>query len=131
MQGQDCSQGQGCVPGLVCTQQGTASTCQPLPGEGQPCSPFTSGCQPPYACVPDMPPGTGYHCAQAAKEGQPCATIGCDVGLYCNRQDPVNPICKPLLADGAACQQSSECQSGSCGPQLPGTCQPGQFCIGR
>jgi hypothetical protein len=56
-------------------------------------------------------------CVVLPGEGKPCLPLacsdcyGCAAGLHCTLD---TTVCQKRLADGAACQASDECQSGSC-----------------
>ena len=107
-----CTPGTACHPTeLRCTRvqfstsagtpcgEGTTSVCDPL--ENLYCDPTTS------------------RCVRLPGAGEPCMSLGyfsvCGVGLYC-----AGEVCRAKLADGAACELDSWCQSGEC----RGFCQP-------
>jgi hypothetical protein len=108
-QGQPCDLGAtplvGCTGDLLCLPSvsgGTARTCTPAPGAGQPCatfgfsgsvcaagticsSPSSGVCMPVGACGPDLicdaasyckPGDGGFTCAPRAAVGQPCSPAG-------------------------------------------------------
>lgn len=57
-------------------------------------------------------------CVATAAQGQSCAAMPCEQGLYCDGAT----TCQPRKADGAACGGNSECASGACNANQ---CAPG------
>jgi len=149
--GAACDGGDECVAGLNCL----AGTCQTGPGKDEPCLEFQ--CALPLACDPGTLtckplPGEGDACLPAAGNcliGLTCseATMtctkpggvgsacsggligsGCAGAAYCEIADgATSGTCVALKADGAACNDGGECQSGDCTDMLcatPPVCVP-------
>ena len=127
--GADCSRF-GCHTGLYCDRTGGKSVCANPPTLGESCQNSQGVCQKPYFCNP----GKQFVCDQPAGLGQDCTATTCDLGLYCDRNNPPD-ICKAQLPEGATCTGSDQCLSFSCVNNGNGRiCQAGAgniMCVGR
>jgi hypothetical protein len=132
--GEACGTDLECGDGLVCLPQGSGTFCAALPSSGSACplgrcrndneycdaetttcavfglpgdSCATQLCSYAFECDPST-----TTCAQGAHVGQTCIAQECfDAGTYC---DPAQ-TCTPYLADGAMCDETTQC-AGSCDP---------------
>jgi hypothetical protein len=105
----DCA-GTGDSTGYSCVIHQGKGTCQiPVAVEGgNACTKPAAQCVAGYSC------DAGGHCVQDPGSGQPCGPgVTCGTGLRCNS---ATMACAPLIADGKACTQASDCV--------------GQFCVG-
>lgn len=134
--GMACTVSSECGYGLGCIGATGERTCEPLPGEGQPCPDFmcrddgmycdstTGTCAkvglPPSTCTSSSQCSQYYpcnfttgQCTQGPGLGQPCsASSRCfAAGTYC---DSATLMCESLKADGAPCSSSTECASVQC-----------------
>jgi hypothetical protein len=137
--GEPCASGTGgvgCDVGLVCTQKPTGgiTTCQPPPGEGQPCTGTCDPAQPDLYC--DLTKGSANAiCVRRTrvKEGQPCtgtSSVLCEKELYCDYGlAPAAPVCARYHKGGEGCTSSMQCESSRCDPVLK-VCV-GQLCDGK
>ncbi|MFT3691680.1 MAG: hypothetical protein QM831_00980 [Kofleriaceae bacterium] len=117
-----------CADELTCNF--ASKTCQPTPGLGERCDDIQCNsvaliCNSSMTCVPMAVVGdacvTSSDCpwwlactagtctANGAGEPCPCA----DGATFCGG-DPQHPVCVPYRANGAACNQGLECESGVC-----------------
>lgn len=113
--------GEACMPEPGCRDLGTycsptSNTCVALGLAGDACG-TTAPCSPVYQCV-------GGACALRPTLGQSCADQDCIDRSFC---DPATSLCTAPKADGASCQDSSECQ-GECDAQTM-TCKTAPVCI--
>jgi hypothetical protein len=132
-------------PGWECVNRddcagvpGTLTECLPSFGKGV-CVQFAPGTGGDHTCLGDLV-ADGL---SILAFGFPSETVARGVfcpradGLYCAQtDDPATSVCAPLVADGAPCQSSTACASGTCNtPGVPpGTCEPtvsvGAGCLG-
>jgi hypothetical protein len=63
-----------------------------------------------YECAKDSFCAANRHCLALAKENQSCLTQSCASGLFCDTLAVGGPVCRALLAAGAACTSNTECQ---------------------
>ena len=93
--------------GLTCDP--TTQKCLALATVGQPCQ-GDSDCVASAYCASGS---SASQCATRLADGASCATAstGCLTTSYC---DSASTTCKPLLATGASCTDSSECVSQQC-----------------
>jgi hypothetical protein len=139
-QGESCTQNSECAYGLGCTGTTGARICDPLPGPGETCYTTTvvecrdegtvcdtattlctqvggpgmtcdssSDCSMYYPCN-----FTSLQCTRGPALGEACSSSArCfDVGTFCDTAD--TGTCVELRSNGMACQQDTECVSGSC-----------------
>jgi hypothetical protein len=105
-----------CAKDLYCDS--LSYTCKSLPGFGQSCSSTDYQCATPYSCVYN----TGsYTCQQPAGISENCVNPPrtCETDAYCDSSG--TETCEPKLGDGAQCNSSIQCVSGSCGFQTGNT----------
>ncbi len=131
--GDDCSQF-ACGMGLYCDRSTANQVCTALPGLGQPCQVSGDLCAMAYFCNFAKSPAV---CDQPAQLGQDCSQVNCDLGLFCDRSNFQNELCKTQLPDGSLCTSADQCLSQQCfatGTATTETCQPKAVtvqCIGR
>lgn len=142
--GQPCGNGVACAEGLACRFSGEdEGTCQPEPGEGEPCALGTFGpvvCAPGLACLDcTEPPCRDRRCGPPPGDGQPCAAgdVRCAEGLACHVEGEAS-VCRPPVAAGESCGLDESCatglycdfREGRCAPWFaPGTtCRDGNEC---
>lgn len=110
--GGSCNADTPCAPPLSCVGSGSTGTCTAPVGVGGSCIPpdpngyLDSGCLFGLACV-------GGTCAVPPASG-PCGpdiTMPCDESHFC---DEATSNCLPLRANGAGCNDPSQCFSGNC-----------------
>jgi hypothetical protein len=139
--GQPCAFGT-CAPGTQCLDPDAdgIATCQPRPGEGEPCNPHSFDCDgvlvcDPMALVCGAPPGPGETCREGrceagsicvntvceplGGEGEPCGGFGCGDGLRC---DLSTATCVPRAAEGEGCFLVEDCVSGLACDPVTATC---------
>ncbi len=84
------------------------AVCKQISAVGGPCSGDSTCADGAYCakgtCAARLPPGSS--CADTPS--------ACDAASYCDR--PSNGTCKPLQAEGAACETNSQCTTGYCYP---------------
>jgi hypothetical protein len=128
--------GVGCDVGLLCLAIPASSiaTCQPPPGEGQPCTSSCDPAQPDLYC--DLTKGAANAtCVRRTrvKEGQPCtgtSAMLCEQGLYCDYGlTPSTPVCARYRKGGETCTSSMQCESSRCDAVLK-VCV-GELCDGK
>jgi hypothetical protein len=109
-----------CVGGALCAGSEGNRACTAIAlvrTEGTPCSgtpdaPAMCDALAGYACRGDTCRATGD-----GTQGSPCDTsdlgdlVSCEAGLYCKQE---SDTCEDRVAEGAACDRSGMCQSGSC-----------------
>lgn len=108
----------GCGPGLVC--DGASSRCTSLGGLGERCIEGESPCaSPDLVCLEDR-------CELAPTLFDPCdPTVPGHCGFGFCAADGLQATCRPFLAPGAACTDSSECGALSC---IDGRCARPTHC---
>lgn len=102
----------------------TTQTCVALEADGQPCI-EASDCIPADYCAATSSDQTA--CAPRLADGSNCVATpyACLTTSSCN----ASSVCAPLVAIGAACQSSSDCQSGRCVGGKCTTANAGLVCL--
>ncbi len=107
--GSPCVSSAGCVTSAYCDYD--TERCTTRKAAGAECS-ESDECQSGMECVYD---GTGYVCMAPLQLGDACGAGNgfCDENLRCNT-DLSEPVCAPLIALGAECTYSWDCETGYC-----------------
>ncbi|TNE49400.1 MAG: hypothetical protein EP343_12035 [Deltaproteobacteria bacterium] len=148
--GESCEFALHCGPDHVCLGLAATTVCQKGKSEGETCAQHFE-CAVGLQCVQQK-------CAQLPKEGETCASQGCNVGLTCDRTNNtcvklptqgqaclsakpkcaadlvcIQGSCQPPGQNGAACGDDEECEPGRLGCGSGGKCEPlptlGQPCF--
>lgn len=120
--GESCDEDDQCKGGLCnddyeCATETQTST--PVKSQGEACGALGPLCKPGLTCVDlDFTSGfaTGTCGALIAKGGACDLSAQCVYGLYCEGADPgtTKGQCADPKANGSACEDNEECQSGEC-----------------
>lgn len=123
-----CGNGVACAAGLACRFTGAGEgTCQPMPGDGEPCALGTFG---PILCGDGLACREGT-CGAPPGDGEPCA-MGvpfCADGLGCFFEGPMS-VCRPRAGAGAECGTDDSCGAGLFCDFGEGRCAP-FFAVGE
>jgi len=109
-----------CEGDLLCIKNGSASTCTPIPGEGQPCSAYSPPCAAGLACD-TVPPGSTV--PRLCHQNPLCGSAPCPDGQYCFESSTVPLTCRDYVKLGAACIADSSSSAYR-------ACAPGSVCLG-